>query len=483
MNKEIVRYILGRILMIVGGLMLLPLLVSMIYQEPLRYPLSFLISMLLTVGFGYALARTEMKSKKFYIKEGFVIVSLSWILVSLFGALPFVISRDIPSFVDAFFEMSSGFTTTGASILTDVEALSRSSLFWRSFTHFIGGMGVLVFALAILPQAESGSVHIMKAEMPGPTFGKLVSRLSSSARILYIIYLGLMIALVGFLWLAGAPLFDALLLSFGTAGTGGFGILNGSIAPYNNLGIEIILGIGMIIFGINFNLYYMMLNRQVKKAFRSEELKWYFSIIGLSIFLITLNLAMNTYGWGNSLRDSFFTVSSVMTTTGFATATFDQWPLFSKLILLILMFVGGMAGSTAGGLKVSRIMILIKSGWAELKQTIRPNRIVIIQSENRRIDTKTLNTVFRYLIVYTVIFVFTMLLVSFETPDFVSAFSTVAATINNIGPGLGTVGPSYSFANFSPFIKLILSFVMIMGRLEILPILVILSPNTWRKNI
>lgn len=483
MNKQFIRYTLGYIILIIGGLMGLPLLVSLIYREPLRHTLSFLLTSLLTMLVGFHLSRTELESRKFYAKEGFVIVSLSWILASVLGAIPFVLSGDIPSFIDAFFEVSSGFTTTGASILTDVEALSHSMLFWRSFTHFIGGMGVLVFALAILPQAESGSVHIMKAEMPGPTFGKLVSRLSSSARILYLIYLVLMIVILLLLWWAGAPFFDAVLLSFGTAGTGGFGVVNGSVAPYDNFTIEVILSFGMLAFGINFNLYYMMLNQQFKKALQSEELKWYLGIIGVSVLLITLNLVMNSYGLGSSLRDSFFTVSSVLTTTGFSTALFDNWPLFSRMVLLILMFFGGMAGSTAGGLKISRIMILIKSSWAEIKRTVRPNRVVTIRSEDRRVDLEVTNAIFSYIAIYTIIFVLTMLLVIFETPDFISAFSAVAATINNIGPGFGLVGPSQSFAAFSPPIKLLLSFVMIMGRLEIFPILILLAPNTWKKRI
>lgn len=474
---------LGYILIIIGGLMVLPLIVSLIYQEPIRYTLSFLFTALLTMIAGFFLSRIELETRNFYAKEGFVIVSLSWVLASLFGAIPFVLSGDIPLFIDAFFEMSSGFTTTGASILTDVEALSHSMLFWRSFTHFIGGMGVLVFVLAILPQAESGSVHIMKAEMPGPTFGKLVSRLSSSARILYIIYFVLMLVVISLLWLAGAPLFHAILLSFGTAGTGGFGIVNGSIAPYNNLAIELILSFGVIAFGINFSLYYMVLNKQLKKALQSEELKWYLGIIGVSVLLITLNLATNSYGWSASLRDSFFTVSSIITTTGYTTALFDSWPLFSQLILLTLMFFGGMAGSTAGGLKISRVMILMKSAWAEIKRTVRPNRIVTIRSEDKRIDSSVINAIFSYLAVYTVIYIATMLLVSFETPDFFSAFSTVTATINNIGPGFGIVGPSQNFSSFSPMIKLVLSFIMIMGRLEIFPVLILLSPNTWRKRI
>ena len=481
MDKDLVKFITGRILIIVGILMIFPLIVSLLYQEPFRYTRSFLLTMLLTVATGWGLSYKKLETQTLYAKEGFIIVSLSWVLVSFFGAIPFVLSGDIPSLVDAFFETASGFTTTGASILNDVEALSHSMLFWRSFTHFIGGMGVLVFALAILPSSESDSVHIMKAEMTGPTFGKLVSRLSSSARILYIIYIALMLVVVALLWLVGTPLFDALLLSFGVAGTGGFGLVNGSIAPYDSAIVEFILGVGMLVFGINFNLFFLIANKQIKDALDSEELKWYLGIVGLGILLITGNLAMNAYPFFGSVRDSFFTVASVVTTTGFSTAEFGQWPLFSQLVVLVLMFVGGMAGSTAGGLKISRIALLVKSGLAELKRIVRPNRVVTVHFEGKMIETKSLAEIFNYVIIYGVIFILTMLLVSFETPDFISAFSTVAATINNIGPGLGVVGPAYNFSAFSPFLKLVLSFIMFMGRLEIFPILILLTPNTWRK--
>ena len=483
MNKDIVRYVTGRILMVVAGLMFFPIVVSLIYREPIRYLLSFLFTAILMVGIGFSFSRTKMNTHKLYAKEGFIIVAFSWILVSAFGALPFVISGDIPSFVDAFFETSSGFTTTGSSILTDVEALSHSMLFWRSFTHLIGGMGVLVFALAVLPSSDSESVHIMKAEMPGPTFGKLVSRLSSTARILYIIYFVMTLVVIFLLWLAGLPLFDSLLLSFGVAGTGGFGIVNGSIAPYNSVAIELILGIGMLIFGINFNLFFLMVNKEFKQALKNEELKWYLRIVGISIVLISINLVMHAVPVLTSLRDSFFTVSSVITTSGFSTALFEHWPMFSQLILLLLMFIGGMAGSTAGGLKVSRIAILVKSGIAELKRAVRPNRVVTVQFENKLMDEKELNKIYSYVIIYAFIFVATTLMVSFEAPDFISAFSTVATTINNIGPGLGAVGPGGNFSMYSPFIKVVLSFIMIMGRLEIFPVLILLSPNTWRKRI
>ncbi|MFL2135192.1 TrkH family potassium uptake protein [Ruoffia sp. FAM 24228] len=482
MNTQFIRYTLGNILMILAGLMLLPLIVSVIYQESWVNIASFLGTSLVTLVIGFALSRTKLHRRTFYAREGFTVVSLSWILISFFSAIPFVLSQQIPSFIDAFFEMASGFTTTGASILLDVEALSHSMLFWRSFSHFVGGMGVLVFALAILPKAESSSVHIMKAEMTGPTFGKLVSKLSSTARILYIIYFTFMMITLACLYIAGVPFFDALLLAFGTAGTGGFGVLNGSIAPYDSFTVEMILSIGMIIFSINFNLFYLVYIHQAKRILKSEELRWFLAIIAIAVLLISINLISTSYGVSNAFRDSFFTVASIISTTGYSTALFDHWPLFSQLILILLMFVGGMAGSTAGGLKVSRILLLVKIGWAEIKQTIRPNRVVAIGYEGRRIDSKLANTVLSYLVVYIIIFIVAVLVISLETPNLLSSFSTVAATLNNIGPGLGIVGPSQNFAHFSPFIKIFLSFIMIMGRLEIFPMIILFAPNTWLKR-
>ena len=482
MNTQFIRYTLGNILMILAGLMLLPLIVSVIYQESWVNIASFLGTSLVTLVIGFALSRTKLHRRTFYAREGFTIVSLSWILISFFSAIPFVLSQQIPSFIDAFFEMASGFTTTGASILLDVEVLSHSMLFWRSFSHFVGGMGVLVFALAILPKAESSSVHILKAEMTGPTFGKLVSRLSSTARILYFIYFTFMMITLVCLYLAGLPFFESILLAFGTAGTGGFGVLNGSIAPYDSFTVEMILSIGMIIFSINFNLFYLVYIHQAKRILKSEELRWFLAIIAIAVLLISINLISTSYGVSNAFRDSFFTVASIISTTGYSTALFDHWPLFSQLILILLMFVGGMAGSTAGGLKVSRILLLVKIGWAEIKQTIRPNRVVAIDYEGRRIDSKLANTVLSYLVVYIIIFIVAVLVISLETPNLLSSFSTVAATLNNIGPGLGIVGPSQNFAHFSPFIKIFLSFIMIMGRLEIFPMIILFAPNTWLKR-
>lgn len=482
MNKRMVRYVLSRILQIFGVLVLLPLFVSLLYQEPLRNQVSFLGTAALSSAIGFSLSRNSVSVGGMYAKEGFVIVSVCWVMLSFFGALPFVLSGEIPSLVDAFFETASGFTTTGASILNDVEVLSPSMLFWRSFTHLIGGMGVLVFALAVLPKTESESVHIMKAEVPGPVFGKLVSKLSSSARILYVIYLAMTAATILLLLIGGLPLFDSVLLSFGAAGTGGFALRNGSIAPYDSLYVETVLGFAMLAFGVNFNLYFMLLSKHVKEVFTNEELRWYLSIVAAAILLITANLVGTSQGLWTALRDSFFTVSSVVTTTGYSTADFGQWPLFSRLILLVLMFVGGMAGSTSGGIKVSRIAIMAKTAVAELKRTSYPNRVVSVHFEEKALDTKTIRSVVNYLVVYVFVFAVILLLVSLEMPDFISAFSTVAATINNIGPGMGVVGPLSSFSLYSPLNKVLLSFTMIMGRLEIFPILILFSPSIWRRR-
>lgn len=478
-----VKYTIGRLLQVEAILLVAPLAVSIIYQEEWKYSFSFLSISLLLLTIGYLLSNKKPIKKNMFAKEGFIIVSLSWILLSFFGSLPFVINGDIPRLIDAFFETSSGFTTTGSSILTDVEVLAQSSLFWRSFTHLIGGMGILVFALAILPQIESESVHIMKAEVPGPVFGKLVSKLSSSARILYKIYLILTAVVVILLLFGGMNLFDALLHAFGAAGTGGFGIKNGSIAPYDSAYIDYVLSFSMLVFGVNFNLFYLVLIGQMKVVFKSEELRWYIGMVLAAVTLICLNLFSHYDSFWRMLRDVFFSVSSIITTTGFSTADFGSWPVFSQTVLLILMFFGASAGSTAGGLKISRVAILWKTAVSEFKRNANPNRIVTIKYEGKPLDKEVKHSVTNYFVIYMIIFFALLLLISFDAPDFTSAFSAVAATFNNIGPGLGTVGPLASYAHVSDFSKLILSFAMIAGRLEIFPILILFNRNTWRKHI
>lgn len=482
MNYGMVRYTIGRILLVQAALLGLPLLVGFLYQEPWPNIRSFLVPMAVLLGVGASLSWKRPLKTTFYAREGFSIVALSWFLMSFFGSLPFVFSGAIPSLIDAFFETSSGFTTTGASILTDVESLPHAILFWRSFTHLIGGMGVLIFALAILPQVGPDTVHLMKAESPGPSFGKIMARVSHSARMLYIIYLSMTAVLTGLLLLGGMPLFDSLLHAFGAAGTGGFGIKNASVGYYENAYFEVVLGVGMILFGVNFNIYYLIVMRQFRSALKNEELRWYFGIIILSIGLICVDVYDRYHNLALMLKDVFFTVSSIITTTGFATRDFAQWPLTSHVVLLLLMFCGAMAGSTGGGIKVSRIAIYVKTSLQEIRHMISPNRMLPIKFENKTIDTSILRGVSFFFMTYMFFFSICLLIVSLDAPNFVTAFSAVAATINNIGPGLDMVGPAGNYAAFSDLSKVTLSVAMIAGRLEIFPVLILLSPRTWRKT-
>ncbi|RLK64174.1 TrkH family potassium uptake protein [Atopobacter sp. AH10] len=477
MSYRTIRYFLGLILIILALLLSFPLLVSVVYGETLRFKLSFLFSMAIAGGLGFLLQCHKPKSLRLYAREGGIIVALGWLLLSFFGALPFVFSGDIPHLVDAYFETASGFTTTGASIVHSVDDLARSTLFWRSFTHFIGGMGFLVFTLAIVSNSGSDSVHLMKAEVPGPVFGKLVARLRTTAQILYGIYLALTAILVVILLAFQVPFYDALLLAFGTAGTGGFGIRDIGLSAYANPeAVEYILGIFMLIFGVNFNLYYLILIKHLKEVYQDEELRAYVAIVTVAIVAIFLNVLPQYQHWEPALRNIFFTVSSIITTTGYSTANFDKWPMFSKMILLLLMFVGGCAGSTAGGLKVSRIVLYFKTFVAELRRGAHPNRIVILQSGHRRIDADYVVSVSRYLIVYTLLFNAMVLILTLDAENFLTAFSAVAATLNNIGPGFEIVGPTRNYASLNDLSKFVLSIGMIAGRLELYPILVLFSP-------
>ena len=401
MNKRMIGFITGKILILEAGLMVLPLIISFLYNENAKYKIAYGSVILLLLAIGFLLSMKLPEDERIQGREGYIIVSLSWILMSIFGALPFVFTKEIPSFIDAFFEIVSGFTTTGSSIIPDLSKISHSNLFWRSFTHFVGGMGVLVLALAIFPSSAT-SVHVMKAEVPGPTFGKLVSKLSTTARMLYKIYIVMTIVLIILLMFGGLNLFESTLLAFGTAGTGGFGVRNGSILPYNNPYVEIILGIGMIVFGVNFNIYYFILIGKIKDIFKNEELKYYLLIVFGAITLIVFNI-YQTYGsiW-NCIRDVFFSVSSVITTTGYSTADFGKWPLFSQVILLILMFFGACAGSTAGGLKISRVIMMVKMYVAEIRQMISPNRVITVKYEDKPLSAKMQKNVAVYFVVYMI---------------------------------------------------------------------------------
>lgn len=481
MNRRVVLYNISRILLLVGLLLFLPILVALYYRESFYNISAFLKSILIIALVSLPFAIKRPKKSGVYIKEGMIVVSLSWILISFFGSLPFYFSGQIPSLVDAFFETASGFTTTGSSILTDVESLSNSMLFWRSFTHFIGGMGVLVLVLAISPNTSLSDIQFMKAEVPGPQFGKMLSKLKSTAQLLYLIYIGMTIILIFALVIAGMPVFDSVLHAFGTAGTGGFGIKAASIGYYNSASIEIIISIGMILFGVNFHVFYLILIGKVKDALRSEELKTYLSIIAIATLLIFINILPSQITSGSALRQSLFSVSSVMTTTGYSTADFNTWPMFSKWVLVTLMFIGGCAGSTAGGIKVSRVIIIFKTAVAEVKKIVSPNRCVVVNVDGRKVEQSVERGVSNYLLIYAIVFMAILGLISFFTPDFETAFTSVAATFNNIGPGLGIVGPTGSFAMFHPIAKIILSFAMIAGRLEIVPVLFLFNPGIWKN--
>ena len=416
MNNKMVRYVIGHILKLETAFMLIPLALSFFYHESFIVKKSYIFTIILLLISSLLISKKVPENQKIYAKEGLVIVSISWIALSLFGALPFVFSNRIPSFIDAFFETVSGFTTTGASILSNVEALEHSLLFWRSFTHLVGGMGVLVLALAILPKNTNQSLHIMKAEVPGPTFGKLVAKMSYNSRILYMIYIFITIIIIILLKLGGMPLFDSVVHAFGTVGTGGFGIKNSSVAYYNSSYIDYVLGIGMLLCGMNFNLFYALLLKNYKQVFKNEELKYYCSIVVLAIIAIVINIAPAYKNSNRLFRDVFFTVSSVITTTGYSTVDFDAWPVFSKTVLLFLMFVGGCAGSTAGGLKVSRIAILFKTVVGEFKKIGTPNRVINIKMDKKVITKELSSGISTYLMLYITIFLIAILCVSWDSP-------------------------------------------------------------------
>ena len=482
MNNKMIKYVIGLILKLEAGFMIIPFILTFVYKEPFILKVSFLSTIVVLLMASFFLSKKSPENTKIFAKEGLVIVALSWIALSAFGALPFVISGKISSFIDAFFEVVSGFTTTGASILTNVEALDKSLLYWRSFTHLVGGMGVLVLALAILPKNNNQSLHIMKAEVPGPTVGKLVAKMSYNSRILYMIYLFITGTIVVFLLLGGMSLFDAVTHAFGTVGTGGFGIKNTSVAYYQSPYIEYVLGIGMLLCGMNFNLFYALLLKNFKQVYKNEELRFYLSVVGLSILFICINIYPSYDSVSHLFRDVFFTVSSVVTTTGFSTADFDKWPIFSKTILLLLMFMGGCAGSTAGGFKVSRVVVLFKSAINEFRRVGTPNRVFSIKMDGKIISKELFGSIGTYLILYITVFFVLILCIAPESPDFASAFSAVSATFNNIGPGLSVVGPTCNYSHFSDFNKIVLSFSMLLGRLEIFPILILFSPSLYQKN-
>ncbi len=485
MNYKVIFSTLGRILKVEAILMCLPLIVSFIYNENTYW--CYLIPIIILWLLGILLSFLKPKRNIFYAREGFVIVGLSWIILSLFGSLPFMISGKIPNFIDAFFETVSGFTTTGASIVTNIDSWNdgfKSLLFWRSFSHWIGGMGVLVFILAILPHSEGQNIFILKAESTGPKVGKLVSKIKLTARILYLIYLGLTILEIILLSLdSSMPFFDAIVHAFGTAGTGGFGIRAASIGYYSSY-CQIVIAVFMFIFGINFNIFYLVLIGKFKQVIKSEELWWYVGFVVISTLAICLDIYFDTslayQNIGLALKDSFFQVSSIITTTGYSTVDFAKWSSFSQTILFILMFIGGCAGSTAGGIKVSRVVIIFKSLKREIQRLVHPTAISNIKFEGTKVDEDVVKGVKSYFGLLIVIFAFCLVVISFNGFDFETNVTAVAACINNIGPGLGNVvGPMGSFASFNFVSKLTLIFAMLVGRLEIYPILILFNPKIW----
>ena len=479
MNYLLILSIIGKLLFSEGILLTVPLAVALLSYES---PIPFLIPFLVLVTIGLLLMRIKPKSNVLYAKDGFVIVASAWFLMSLFGAIPFILSGDIPRFVDALFETISGFTTTGSTILTDVESLSRGGLFWRSFTHWIGGMGVLVFVMAVLPMNDGHGMHILRAEMPGPTVGKLVSRIGDTAKILYLIYFVMTLVLIVLLMFGGMSLFDACIHALGTAGTGGFSSRALSIGAYDSAYVDIVTSIFMLLFGVNFNLYYLILLKRVKEAFHSEEMLTYFAIVAASTLAIAFNIR-NIYGSSlTCLRHAFFQVSSIITTTGYSTVDFNTWPVFSKCILVVLMFIGGCAGSTAGGLKVIRICVLLKTSISDFKKILYPKTVSIVRIDGKVLSESFIRQVHTYFFVYSLIFTLSVIFLSIEGFDIVTTFTAVASGFNNIGPGLELVGPMGSFADFSDIGKLLISFDMLAGRLEIYPLFIFFSKDIW-KNI
>lgn len=479
MNYSMIRFILGKMLRIESLVLLIPAFVSLIYQE--HSGLTFVLTSALLMALALLLGKRP-QNMVFYAKEGFVIVALAWILWSAFGALPFVLSGSIPHFVDAFFETVSGFTTTGSTILTDIEALPKGINFWRCLTHWIGGMGVLVFVMAVIPLGNKGAMFLMRAEMPGPTCDKLVPKSRGTAKILYGMYIFLSCVEIVLLLAGGMNLYNAVIHTFSTAGTGGFSSMNASVAAFDSAYIDGVITVFMLLFGVNFNLYYLLLLKNLRAVIKSEELRAYLGVVVAATVVITINI-LNLYETPlRAFRYAAFQVASVITTTGFVTANFELWPELSKMVILLLMIIGACAGSTGGGMKVSRILILAKTINKEIRQILHPKSVNVVKMDGKRVPGESIHGVYVYLICYLVILASSILLVALDNFDFITNFTAVLTTLNNVGPGLAKVGPIENFSQFSYFSKLVLSVDMLVGRLEILPILMLLAPQVWRKK-
>lgn len=480
MNHRMIFSIVGRLMVALAILLLLPFAVAIYFGEVCAWAFAVTIGASLIGGTLLALV-FRTRNHIIYAREGLAIVALVWVVVSLIGALPFYLSGEIPSYIDAFFETVSGFTTTGASILKNVEGLSKSLLFWRSFTHWIGGMGVLVFVMALIPNLSDRSIHLMRAEMPGPIVGKLVPRVKDTAKILYLIYIGMTLLEILMLWIGGMPLFDSVLHAFGTAGTGGFGIKSDSIAGYTPY-LQWVIAIFMLLFGVNFNLYYLFLIRRFKSALKSAELWLYLGIAAGSVAVITADIYPICKNFEEALRLSGFQVSSILTTTGYATADFNLWPDLSKAVLFLLMFCGGCSGSTAGGLKVSRLLLLFRMVRREIKRMLHPRSVTTVQLEGKTVDDATISGVGTYFALYIFCIMAVFLILSLEPFGMETNFSAAVSCFNNVGPGFAAVGPVSSYADFSVLSKITLSAAMLLGRLEIYPLLIAVLPPVWLRN-
>ncbi len=478
MNYRMIKNTLGWLLMFEAGFFLVPIITAAAYRE--KEILWFALSMAICAAVAALLLIGKPKSSTLYAREGFVIVALSWILLSLFGCLPFIFTRSIPSFIDALFETVSGFTTTGASILPAVEHLPRSVLMWRSFTHWVGGMGVLVFIMAFLPLGGAKNMHIMRAESPGPSVSKLVPRVRTTALILYSIYLILTLLQFILLLCGGMSVFEALNTAFATAGTGGFGVKNDSLGSYSPY-IQIVVTVFMLLFSLNFSAYYLAFKGRLRDAFNSE-IRVFLCVVAVTIALIAFNVRDMFATVGETLRHSAFTVASIISTTGFSTVDFDLWPQISRVLLLMIMFVGACAGSTGGGIKVSRLIILFKGMRKEMKNLLHPRRVNKITMDGRAVELEVVRTVNSYIVFYILIFAASVLVVSLDNFDLVTGFSAVSATINNIGPGLSLVGPTQNYGFLSVTSKLVLIFDMLAGRLELFPMLLLFAPSTWKNK-
>ena len=473
-------YILGKVLLIEGVLMLLPIGCGWIYGE--SETVYYLACALAYVTLGYLISFKKPKNMTIFIKDGCVATALSWVVLSIGGCIPFILTGEIPSFTDAMFETASGFSTTGASILTNVEAMSHVSLLWRSLTHWIGGMGVLVFLLAVVPMTGGSNMNLMRAESPGPTVGKIVPKVRSTAKMLYLIYLAMTVTEIIILTVCGMPFFDSICSSFGTAGTGGFGVRNDSFASYAPH-LQVIVAVFMIMFGMNFNFYYYFTTKQINKAFKMSEIKVYLAVIAIVTAIICFSVRELYGSFGEALRHSFFQVATIITTTGFATTDFDLWPSVAKFLLLGLMILGACASSTGGGIKVARFQIMFKSVKREIQSYIHPKTVKKIHVDGKTVDSEVIHSVALYFFIYLIIFATSMFIVSFEGHDLVTIFSSVAATFNNIGPGLSLVGPTQNYSFFSGLSKWVFIFDMLAGRLELMPLIVFLAPTTYKGII